>query len=171
MKKEGKKNKDDVEINNAMNDSKLTDNYKLAWLVSLVAIVLLGGVIFAPGIENGAGDAGGQITGAFWLVGWLKGLIGEAYTICRECKYVETEKEGYYCNDKLVELTKCAKAYRRACFSCHDGFDKCEGSSDGVCMIITKWQARGEEICQGHIGDDGSAGVKKVKPMNSCPRE
>ncbi len=138
---------------------------EVIWLVSLAVAVILGSIALTSAPEDN------QITGAFSLVDFFKGLIGQATAICKECKSVGTEQEGYYCNDELLELTKCAKAYRRACYSCWDGYDTCEGSRDGICLVITGWQTKGNAACQGRVGESGKAGMKQLKPFFNCPRE
>ncbi|MDP7323469.1 MAG: hypothetical protein QF632_01770 [Candidatus Woesearchaeota archaeon] len=143
------------------------DSKHLAWLVSLALVVIVGGVVF----NTVPGEDSNEVTGAFWLADWLSGLIGRAHSICQECKFVGTEQEGYYCNEEVIELKKCAAGFQRACYSCWDGSDKCDGTKEGPCTVITEWKAKGEAFCAGKASETGKVGVKKVKPLWRCDRE
>tara|TARA_Y100000310_G_scaffold345838_1_gene470951 strand:- start:3786 stop:4232 length:447 start_codon:yes stop_codon:yes gene_type:complete len=138
------------------------------WLISLAIVIILGGVVFnsAPGDTNSI--TGASVFGS--IKNFLSGLIGRAHSICQECKHVGTEKEGYYCNEELIELKKCAAGFQKACFSCWDGSDTCEGERDGACIVITNWKEKGNQYCAGKASDSGKVGMRKIKPLYRCDR-
>jgi hypothetical protein len=127
-----------------------------AWLVTISVVILLGGIALTTA-------PGGTPTGAISFIDFFKNLVGKASCI-PVCKNVGSAEEGYYCNDELRELKKCAASIRRGCFTCNDGFDRCEGGVD-TCKVVTGWKVRGIEVCAEH------GGLRKLKPIQRCPRE